>query len=78
MAPTSPTHGIICQCIRVSYSTSKNHGLLLVWVHDKPERHKGLISIIPHWNGVVLVLHEICHLIHQLVLPYGLDNVRVK
>ena len=31
-----------------------------------------------HWNGAGLILHELFHLIHQLVLPYGLDNVLVK
>ena len=27
-----------------------------------------------HWNGCGLLLHEYCHLIHQLVLNHGLDN----
>ncbi len=31
-----------------------------------------------HWNGCGLLLHEFCHLIHQLVLPDGLNNDRVK
>lgn len=31
-----------------------------------------------HWNGCGLLLHEYCHLIHQLVLPQGLDNDNVK
>lgn len=31
-----------------------------------------------HWNGCGLILHELCHLIHQLALPQGLDNDQVK
>ena len=31
-----------------------------------------------HWNGCGLILHELCHLIHQQVLPNGLDNGDVK
>ena len=31
-----------------------------------------------HWNGCGLILHELCHLIHQVVLPDGLDNAKVQ
>lgn len=31
-----------------------------------------------HWNGCGLLLHEFCHLIHQIVLLHGLDNENVK
>jgi len=31
-----------------------------------------------HWNGCGLMLHELCHLIHQLALEDGLDNATVK
>jgi len=31
-----------------------------------------------HWNGCGLLLHEYCHLIHQLVLSNGLENDFVK
>jgi hypothetical protein len=30
-----------------------------------------------HWNGCGLILHELCHLIHQQVLPRGLENLDV-
>lgn len=30
-----------------------------------------------HWNGCGLILHELCHLIHQLVLQEGLENDEV-
>ena len=31
-----------------------------------------------HWNGCGMLLHEFCHLIHQIVLPHGLDNLDIK
>ena len=31
-----------------------------------------------HWNGCGLILHELCHLIHQLLLPDGLENYQIK
>ena len=30
-----------------------------------------------HWNGCGLILHELCHVLHQQVLPGGLDNEHV-
>jgi hypothetical protein len=30
-----------------------------------------------HWNGCGLIMHELCHLIHQQVLPEGLENADV-
>lgn len=30
-----------------------------------------------HYNGYGLLLHELCHIIHQQVLPDGLDNAMV-
>jgi len=27
-----------------------------------------------HWNGCGMILHELCHLVHQLVLSEGLEN----
>jgi hypothetical protein len=30
-----------------------------------------------HWNGCGLIMHELCHLIHQQVLPGGLENADV-
>ena len=31
-----------------------------------------------HWNGCGLMLHELCHLIHQHALSEGLENAQVK
>lgn len=31
-----------------------------------------------HWNGCGLILHELCHLIHQHALRDGLENKQVK
>lgn len=30
-----------------------------------------------HWQGSGLLLHELCHLIHQFTLPNGLENATV-
>jgi hypothetical protein len=51
---------------------------------DRPEKALGIeiynaldyIRMRNHWNGCGLILHELCHLIHQQVL--GLDCTRVK
>lgn len=51
---------------------------------DRPEKALGIeiynacdyIRMRNHWNGCGLLLHELCHVIHQQVL--GLDNQRVK
>ena len=53
---------------------------------DKPEKVFGIeiyncfeyIRNRDHWNGCGLLLHEFCHLIHQLVLPDGLNNEKIK
>lgn len=31
-----------------------------------------------HWNGCGLLLHELCHLIHQFALVQGLENPTVQ
>ena len=30
-----------------------------------------------HWNGCGLLLHELCHLIHQFAVPNGLANSKI-
>ena len=79
-------YGPIDKPRRVSHSTAHHYGGWLVWARDKPEKARGIEiyncygyqKMRLHWNGAGLILHELFHLIHQLVLPYGLDNVRVK
>jgi len=54
-------------------------------VNDYPEKCHGIeiydcfeyLSNRLHWNGSGLILHEFCHIIHQLVLPKGLYNKNV-
>jgi len=54
--------------------------------NDIPEKVHGIElyscaeyrTIRRQWNGCGLILHELCHLIHQLVLTDGLDNEPVK
>jgi hypothetical protein len=31
-----------------------------------------------HWNGCGLILHELCHVIHQHTFPAGLENIQIK
>mmetsp|Transcript_15849 Transcript_15849/g.18416 ORF Transcript_15849/g.18416 Transcript_15849/m.18416 type:complete len:341 (+) Transcript_15849:91-1113(+) len=58
----------------------------LMCVNDIPEKVLGIeiyncfeyIRNRDHWNGCGLLLHEFCHLIHQLVLRDGLDNQYVQ
>ncbi len=55
-------------------------------IHDRPDKVLGIeiyncfeyLENRDHWNGCGMLLHEFCHLIHQLVLPDGLDNIDVK
>eukprot|EP00566_Odontella_aurita_P009157 CAMPEP_0113582520 /NCGR_PEP_ID=MMETSP0015_2-20120614/31965_1 /TAXON_ID=2838 /ORGANISM="Odontella" /LENGTH=511 /DNA_ID=CAMNT_0000487211 /DNA_START=30 /DNA_END=1562 /DNA_ORIENTATION=- /assembly_acc=CAM_ASM_000160 len=70
----------------VGHSTAHHHDGWLVWARDKREKVLG-IEIYScfdyqrmrlHWNGAGLILHELCHLIHQQVLPGGLENECVK
>lgn len=56
--------------------------LLSFSVNDRPDKVHGIeiynceeyIQNRNHWNGAGLLLHEFCHLMHQLVLPNGLHN----
>ncbi|GFH44445.1 hypothetical protein CTEN210_00919 [Chaetoceros tenuissimus] len=51
-------------------------------MYDLPSKSKSVeiynaaeyLKMRRHWNGCGLILHELCHLIHQLVLPNGLNN----
>jgi hypothetical protein len=52
---------------------------------DNPQKTGGIeiyntseyLKIRTHWNGCGLLLHEICHIIHQFVLKNGLENDQV-
>ena len=71
---------------RVLRHSTAHHqeGWLIHCAHDRPEKARG-IEIYScydfermrlHWNGCGLLLHEICHLIHQFCL--GLDSPQVQ
>ena len=55
-------------------------------VNDNPEKAQGIeiyncyeyLRMRLHWNGCGLILHELCHLIHQVVLNDGLDNKTIQ
>ena len=58
----------------------------LVLARDNPEKVYG-VEIYNcseyqrsrlHWNGCGLILHELCHLIHQFVVPDGLSNESIR
>jgi len=67
---------------------SYHHSLLITTysTNDMPEKVHGIElyscdeyqTMRRHWNGCGLILHELCHLLHQLVLRNGLDNGPVK
>lgn len=70
----------------VNHSTTHHHEGWLIWVRDKREKTLGIEiyncfeyqKMRLHWNGCGLVLHELCHLIHQVALHEGLDNSTVQ
>lgn len=67
-------------------TTHHEGGWLVRCARDVPQKARG-IEIYScadfqrmrlHWNGSGLLLHELCHLIHQLCLDGGLDNAAVS
>ena len=71
----------------VKHTTTHHHsGWLVAVANDRPEKVHSieLYSAAEyrhnreHYNGAGLLLHEYCHIIHQLVLPNGLENDRIK
>lgn len=81
------SYGPISQPRQVKHTTTHHHsGWLVAVANDRPEKVHSieLFSATEyrqnrlHYNGAGLLLHEYCHLIHQLVLPNGLENDRIK
>ena len=68
----------------LNHTTAHHHAGWLIWARDLPEKVLGIeiysaeayLRMRNHWNGCGLILHELCHLIHQQVL--GLDCALVK
>eukprot|EP00557_Chaetoceros_sp_GSL56_P007242 CAMPEP_0176487302 /NCGR_PEP_ID=MMETSP0200_2-20121128/6051_1 /TAXON_ID=947934 /ORGANISM="Chaetoceros sp., Strain GSL56" /LENGTH=395 /DNA_ID=CAMNT_0017884105 /DNA_START=611 /DNA_END=1798 /DNA_ORIENTATION=- len=69
----------------LKHTTAHHHRQWLDAVYDLPQKAKGVEiyncfeyeTMRLHWNGCGLILHELCHLIHQLVLKDGLENQMV-
>jgi len=70
----------------LTHSTTHHHESWLLWTRDKPEKVNGIeiyncneyLTMRLHWNGCGLILHELCHVVHQHCLVNGLENHRVK
>lgn len=79
-------YGHLTSPCKPTYSTAHHDKKWLIWACDKPEKTH-CVEIYNcfeyqrtrlHWNGCGIILHEICHLIHQFVLNDGLANTYVK
>ena len=70
--------------VHVNYSTAHHHEGWLLSKLDRPEKAPGIEvyncfdyrTMRWHWNGSGLLLHELCHVIHNVCL--GLDNPDVE
>ena len=70
--------------IRPNNSTAHHHPAWLVGARDRPEKALGIEvyswndfeCMRLHWNGCGLLLHELCHLIHQQVM--GLEDPSIE
>ncbi|KAL7508213.1 hypothetical protein ACHAWX_000717 [Stephanocyclus meneghinianus] len=69
----------------VKHTTAHHFAGWLLCVRDNPEKTESIEiydsaeyqKTRTHYNGGGLMLHEICHIIHQKVLPGGLNNPMV-
>lgn len=72
--------------VHLNHSTAHHHHGWLLWARDRPDKVYGIEiyncdayrRMRLHWNGCGLILHEICHLIHQFTLPGGLNNDTIR
>lgn len=70
----------------LKHTTTHHYERWLICVNDIPDKALGIeiyncneyLRNRDHWNGCGLLLHEFCHLIHQIILPQGLENKYVK
>lgn len=69
----------------VHHTTAHHYSGWLLCVRDKEEKQESIEIYNAaeyqrsrlHYNGSGLILHEICHIIHQKILPGGLCNAMV-
>ncbi|KAL3762672.1 hypothetical protein ACHAWU_001617 [Discostella pseudostelligera] len=81
----SYAYGPLSNPTRVWHSTAHHYPGWLLCVRDKSEKANSIEiynageyqRMRLHYNGHGLLLHELCHIIHQQVLPGGLDNAMV-
>jgi len=80
------SYGLLSNPKCIKHITTHHHvGWLVGVAGDNPQKATSIevYSAVEycrnrlHYNGAGLILHEYCHLIHQLVLPNGLDNARI-
>ncbi|KAL7514682.1 hypothetical protein ACHAXN_012584 [Cyclotella atomus] len=70
----------------VKHTTAHHFAGWLYCVRDNPEKEESIeiynaseyLKTRAHYNGGGLMLHELCHIIHQKVLPGGLENTMVS
>ena len=70
----------------VKHTTTHHFAAWLICARDNPAKERSIEiydaaeyqTIRAHYNGGGLILHELCHIIHQKVLPGGLNNQMVK
>lgn len=78
-------YGSVHDPVIVNHTTAHHHPGWLAWTHDRLDKAHGIEiyncsdyqRMRLHWNGCGLILHELCHIIHQFVLPDGLHNVQI-
>ena len=76
------TYGLIDDPKVLKHTTAHHHRQWLDSVNDIPQKALGVEiyncaeyeCMRLHWNGCGLLLHEFCHLIHQVILKDGLQN----
>lgn len=69
----------------LKHTTAHHHHEWLIWARDRPDKVNSIeiydcrdyVHMRMHWNGPGLILHELCHLVHQHCLENGLANLRV-
>jgi len=69
----------------VYHTTAHHYAGWLLCVRDNPEKEESIEiynateyqRMRLHYNGSGLILHEVCHIIHQKILPGGLCNALV-
>eukprot|EP00578_Thalassiosira_sp_NH16_P028004 CAMPEP_0181087380 /NCGR_PEP_ID=MMETSP1071-20121207/6241_1 /TAXON_ID=35127 /ORGANISM="Thalassiosira sp., Strain NH16" /LENGTH=328 /DNA_ID=CAMNT_0023169263 /DNA_START=17 /DNA_END=1000 /DNA_ORIENTATION=+ len=78
-------YGPVIDPKHISHTTAHHFSGWLLCMRDNPEKEESIEIYNAgeyqrsrlHYNGSGLILHELCHIIHQKVLPGGLGNAMV-